>query len=238
MKKKQGYAYYRREYSRKGYRRVFRVILLFFLFCSAIQFVKTFLIDVYTIRNTSMQPVLVSGKRVVATPVVWGVKNPFTGKAFDFISRPDRGDLVVMVSPHVDEYSWGMRYLDQYIRFLSLQKLSFVYRNSPEWGSAFQVKRIVALPGETVYIKNYQAFIRKADSDNFIIETLLTDADYNPQTGTLNGSQAPFSTDSEAVTLGSDQYFVLGDNRPSSLDSRTYGPVSRDRISAKILFSY
>jgi signal peptidase I len=239
VKKKQGYAYYRKEYSKKGYRRVFRIVFIFFLFCSGLQLVKTFFIDIYSVKNISMEPTFHSGTNVVVSPLAYGIRNPVnTEEVADFISTPGRGDLVVLVSPAVELQSWILRYIDQYLRFFSFQKLSYVYRHSNEWGSAFQVKRIIALPGEMVYLKNYTAFIKKPDSDNYISEFLMSKSEYKVHSGEVDGSLAPFSTDMDPIVLTQDQYFVLGDNRPYSLDSRNYGPVFRERLVGKILFSY
>ncbi|MHC1765530.1 MAG: signal peptidase I [Verrucomicrobiia bacterium] len=71
-------------------------------------------------------------------------------------------------------------------------------------------KRIVGLPGETVEIRKSQVFI---DGRPF-------QERYLPRRTTA-GSDCP------AVALGADEYFVLGDNRSDSYDSRIYGPVSK-----------
>lgn len=72
------------------------------------------------------------------------------------------------------------------------------------------IKRIMAVPGETVEIENGVLYINheKADDpyNNFIM------------------------ADMEAITLGDDEYFVMGDNRSVSLDSRSFGPVNEDDL--------
>jgi signal peptidase I len=77
-------------------------------------------------------------------------------------------------------------------------------------------KRIIGLPGETVEIKDFVVYINgKAIDEPFDRnETNLYAKNYHQ------------------VTLGDDEYFVLGDNRNSSSDSRIFGTVSREQIKS------
>ncbi len=72
------------------------------------------------------------------------------------------------------------------------------------------IKRVVALPGETLYI---------LEGNLFINDELIND---------------PYNSfemlDMDAITLKDDEYFVLGDNRAVSQDSRSFGPVSKSDI--------
>jgi signal peptidase I len=83
----------------------------------------------------------------------------------------------------------------------------------------YAVKRIVGLPGETVHIWRGYVFInRKVLLEPYIPKRVYT-----------------FPLERLAVyVLGDDQYFVLGDNRPCSADSRAYGPVERKKIKQRI----
>ena len=74
------------------------------------------------------------------------------------------------------------------------------------------VLRVAAKPGDQIVGRNGSVFVNGIKLDD--IRT------------------APF----EKVELGGDQYFVLGDNRSASLDSRTFGPVLRGAIFARVLF--
>ena len=80
------------------------------------------------------------------------------------------------------------------------------------------IKRIIGLPGETIQISHEIVTIYNADYPNGMI---------------LDESYLGFGihTDrDQRVTLGANQYFVLGDNRPVSLDSRYFGPINRNQI--------
>ena len=78
------------------------------------------------------------------------------------------------------------------------------------------IKRVIGLPGETIKISNSKIYINgKKLEDDF-------------------GYGRTYNVD--AVTLGEDEYFVLGDNRVVSIDSRVFGKVSREEIKGTTNF--
>lgn len=81
------------------------------------------------------------------------------------------------------------------------------------------IKRVIGLPGETIEITNGQVLI-----DGRVLEEPY-------ETRHIAGGAAP-------VTLGPNEVFVMGDNRPNSRDSRSWGPLSMDAIVGKALASY
>jgi signal peptidase I len=81
------------------------------------------------------------------------------------------------------------------------------------------IKRIVGLPGETVYLWRGYVFIDR----KILLEPYVPKKVY-----TLPRQRVA------VFELGPSQYFVLGDNRPNSADSRLYGPVERDQIKKRI----
>ncbi len=80
----------------------------------------------------------------------------------------------------------------------------------------FYIKRVIGLPNETLEIRNDKIIIKNASN----LEGFQLDESYIKYQGEKNMT----------VTLGPDQYFVMGDNRPVSYDSRSWGPVSRNEI--------
>lgn len=95
----------------------------------------------------------------------------------------------------------------------------FRYPNKP---SVFYIKRIIGLPGETVDITRGIVTITRTDGTTLTLEenyVVAEDATYN-----------------QTTSLGPDQYFVMGDNRPKSSDSRTWGALPRENIMGRAFF--
>lgn len=96
----------------------------------------------------------------------------------------------------------------------------------------YYVKRIYGLPGETVYIKNNAVYINGEKID----DPYAKDA--------MDESEIELGTEKEPYTLKDDEYYVLGDHRSVSLDSRftqtgvhgedAPGPVKRENIAGKV----
>lgn len=92
----------------------------------------------------------------------------------------------------------------------------FRYPNDP---SVFYIKRVIGLPGETVHIDKGKTSVTRVDGSMLTLDesyVVAEDATY-----TLERS------------LGPDQYFVMGDNRPKSSDSRAWGPLPKDDIMGR-----
>ena len=86
----------------------------------------------------------------------------------------------------------------------------FRYPNDP---STYFIKRIIGLPGERVVIKNDKITVyNQASPDGFVITE-----NYLPKSVYTNGE--------EEFKLTDGQYLTLGDNRSSSFDSRSWGPL-------------
>ena len=111
----------------------------------------------------------------------------------------------------------------------SLKRYDVIIYNrvdSQEFGTSAPkklIKRIVALPGERITIKDNKILVFNSGNPSGF------DPDAG-QTYLAAGTQTPGTID-EAVPQGS--YFVLGDNRTASLDSRMYGPIKQSDILSK-----
>ena len=78
------------------------------------------------------------------------------------------------------------------------------------------IKRIIGMPNDTVEIKNGKIYVND--------EEIEEEYAYGQ------------TSDYDKITLGDDEYFILGDNRPISKDSRYFGPVKKDEIIGKVIF--
>lgn len=88
------------------------------------------------------------------------------------------------------------------------------------------IKRIIARPGDTIKIEGGQVFV----NDMALSESYLP-AD-------LKSSSGAFLQEGETVKAGPNQYFVLGDNRGHSSDSREWGAITRGEIVGRAFFRY
>ena len=91
------------------------------------------------------------------------------------------------------------------------------------------IKRIVGLPGERIGIDS--------DGKVTINEQVITESYVQPERNRTAKARWN-SVLAEWKQLGEDSYFILGDNRDASNDSRSYGPVSRKLIYGKYLMRY
>ena len=102
-------------------------------------------------------------------------------------------------------------------------------------------RRVVALPGDTVYINNYVVFVKPQGQSHFLTEFELTKTKYNlslplvpDYVDTTIGSMGQ----TEEFTLGANEYYLLGDNRLECTDSRLWGPVQKNSMVGKALLVY
>ncbi|MCD8494911.1 MAG: signal peptidase I [Candidatus Pacebacteria bacterium] len=145
---------------------------------------------------------------VIVIPVRVFIAQPFIVSGTSMIPTFEHRDYLI-----IDEISY---------RFREPQRGDVIVFRYPEQPSQFFIKRIIALPRETVRITDSVVTITsEEDPTGFILEEM-----YLPEnTETLARN--------ESLTLPDDYYFVMGDNRSFSSDSRIWGPLPRDLIVGK-----
>lgn len=90
------------------------------------------------------------------------------------------------------------------------------------------IKRVIGLPGDHIIIKD----------SKYVVYNKEHPLGFNPDATLPYGKNIPSTTGSlgeNGVTVGPHQLFVSGDNRPESLDSRTFGPINTDQVIGKLV---
>ena len=129
----------------------------------------------------------------------------------------------------------------QNAQYLIVDKLSYHFR-SPERGEVIVmhyprdpkqdfIKRIIGLPGEKIQIDNGKVTIFNAEHPMGV----ALDEKYLPNQGLTYPQDPIIVGGSKNLTLGSDQYFMMGDNRLASSDSRSWGALPKSDIVGKTL---
>lgn len=99
--------------------------------------------------------------------------------------------------------------------------------DSPQNSDIDFIKRIIGLPGDTVRVEEGKVYV----NDKELSEPYLD----HVTTSTFDGG---FLTEGQETTVPNDYIFVMGDNRPRSSDSRSFGPVSEKHVVGRVFFRY
>jgi signal peptidase I len=139
---------------------------------------------------------------VIVVPVRFFVAQPFIVSGASMDPTFKTGQYLI-----VDELSY---------RFGAPARGQVIIFRYPKDPTQYFIKRIVGLPGETVQIQNGDVYIKETSG-----KTIKLDESYVTNKG--NGADM-------SVTLPAGEYFVMGDNRPESSDSRSWGLLPRENI--------
>jgi signal peptidase I len=97
--------------------------------------------------------------------------------------------------------------------------------NCPKGTGCDFIKRVIAVPGETIELKD----------NHYIVNGVIIEESYiPPEYQTLPGN----ATRGKTISLQDGEFFVSGDNRPYSADSRAWGPITKNDIVGRVIFRY
>jgi len=206
-------------------RRIGFVILFFICLYIFINVVISYLIYPVRQNSVSMIPDIPEKSVVMVSPV-----------AGNF----ERGDVVLLESRFSPKKNFFISQVNRLVRFFTAQQISlFEHNDLPS--SKSHVRRVVGMPGDTIYMRDYVLYIKPAGERHFLTEFEIVEEPYNV---TFYVPPADWDTEIgvkgsfDEITLGYNEYFVLADNRKSSDDSRLWGAVKKDEIAAKVLMCY
>ena len=170
--------------------------------------IRTFVVQAFKIPSGSMEDTLLIGDHLLVCKFIYGTHIPFSDEIYFPVTDPQRGDVIVFEYPGDKGKSW-------------LERRDFI-------------KRIVGIPGDVVEVRNKKVYVNGT-------EQVLPQAVHKEPTLILPGS-APSPQDRRdfmpPVKVPPHQYFVMGDNRDRSYDSRFWGFVDRSEIKGKAFIKY
>lgn len=142
---------------------------------------------------------------VIVLPIRYFLFQPFIVKGESMAPNFSTGDYLI-----VDEITY---------RFSEPQRGDVIVFKYPKDTTQRFIKRVIGLPGETVQVKNGQVSVFEGDKE------IVLDEEYLPNDLKTYGDVK--------TTLNKDEYFVMGDNREYSFDSRAWGVVPKSDIIGK-----
>ena len=170
----------------------------------AIFIVRTFLFEPYQIPSGSMMPGLKEGDFILVNKYAYGLKINRTDNPFALASDLDYGDVVVFLEPN--------------------SKIPFI-------------KRLIAKPGDRIAYRNKVVYLNGVPLPQEIIEKnqqeYLLKEIFNSTSRTIRITQPQRNDFMDEIIVPEGQYFVMGDNRDNSNDSRYWGFVPRSHFFGK-----
>jgi len=166
---------------------------------------RSFVVEPFQIPSSSMVPTLKVGDFILVNKWTYGIRLPVIRNKIIEMNSPERGDVMVFFPPHEERYF---------------------------------IKRVVGLPGDEIHVLNGVLYINgdkmtqkvlageQAAPRSVVMTEDLTGVEHAMQKRLL---PTRLSQNFTAV-VPEGHYFMMGDNRDNSSDSRVWGPVPEDRI--------
>ncbi|MBP3513185.1 MAG: signal peptidase I [Elusimicrobiaceae bacterium] len=192
-------------------------------------FVMFFFIQAFKIPSESMQNTLLVGDNLFVNKAAYGFRIPLTNIRFGEFSQIKPGDIIVFRFPAKDRKQ--------------------INCGDSQYGRDF-VKRVIAMPGDTVEVKEGQLFVNgnKVPLQGYERYENIARVPYRPEEDLemyqqvwenheLDNYYGMYLRDNFGpVKVPENHYFGMGDNRDNSCDSRFWGPIPRENIKGKAWF--
>jgi signal peptidase I len=169
---------------------------------------RSFLFEPFQIPSGSMIPTLKVGDFILVNKYAYGLRLPVTGTKVVPVSEPQRGDVMVFFPPNDDRYF---------------------------------IKRVIGLPGDSIRIINNILYVNDELAEQTVYPEIPKDPRFLLMEEDLDGVVHRIQKRKVAGRLGQNyaivvpkgHYFMVGDNRDNSSDSRVWGPVPEKNIVGK-----
>lgn len=191
---------------------IYPVLLLVFL-------LRGVMLEPFKIPSNSMMPTLLTGDFIVVSKLNYGINIPILNKKIIEFSKPEKGDVVVFRYPN--------------------------YEKNPNYSGTDFIKRVIGTPGDEIIYKNDNLSINGIDIDTNKIGSYVGFGAGVKMTGfkhiteTIGESRHEILLSNKShseqalITVPEGHYFVMGDNRSRSSDSRFWGFVPEEYIIGK-----
>lgn len=180
----------------------------FFPVLFAVFFLRSFLVEPFQIPSSSMVPTLRVGDYILVNKFSYGIRLPVLRSKVFAVGEPERGDVVVFFPPHMND--------------------------------SYYIKRVIGLPGDVVSYRGKQLFV---NGEVVPVEPLAVMPEgvsrYQLGLASFGDDQHLLQTDLSrptrdfTVVVRPGHYFMMGDNRDNSSDSRVWGQVSEADLVGK-----
>lgn len=170
---------------------------------------RSFILEPFQIPSASMVPTLLVGDYILVNKYDYGLRLPVLGTKILEVGEPQRGDIMVFYPPHKDVY---------------------------------YIKRVIGLPGDTIVYRDKQLYINGREVPQQLLAELpplspqvqLASEQLGDKDHLIHKSMTIFRTGDEfSITVKPGHYWMMGDNRDNSQDSRVWGQVPESRIVGK-----
>lgn len=176
----------------------------FFPVLAIVLVLRSFLFEPFQIPTGSMIPTLEVGDFILVNKYTYGIRLPVAGTKVFAVNEPKNGEIMVFIPPHQDEYF---------------------------------IKRVVGIPGDRVRYEDKTLYINgEKQNQTFVAQFPPINPKFLHYTENLGGVEHSIQHDAyrgtgvEEWVVPEGQYFMMGDNRDYSSDSRYWGFVSEDKI--------
>jgi signal peptidase I len=188
--------------------------------------IRAFVVQAFKIPSGSMEETLLVGDHILVNKFIYGTKFPFTDSRVLIFSPPKRGDIIVFSFPKNKD----KEECTSVLKNISVRVGSAVSSGNPFYlfkdNCRDFIKRVVGVGGDKIEIKNKNVYVNDIPLDEMY--TIHRDK-------TIENNQrdnfGPF-------TVPRSSFFVMGDNRDYSYDSRFWGIVDIQEIKGKAFIMY